>query len=185
MPTCVPNDRRLIARSRLAFAGSVWLHQSAEDPVKVFSLAAGPRQGRCRPGGDRRSPGVLAGGLPSARPVSIGTPGCSANPAEPDLLGPLRRANHRCAARTMRFATSRTPSARTHPRREHRHPVYGARDAGLAEHAVDHPVRLVEDLCAGPPDNHEAALLDPELAGLLAHDPRVRAVACRRTRQDF
>jgi hypothetical protein len=33
-------------------------------------------------------------------------------------------------------------------------------------------VGVVEDLCTGPPDDHEAALLDPELAELLVHDPR-------------
>jgi hypothetical protein len=36
--------------------------------------------------------------------------------------------------------------------------VHGAHDAGLPNDAVDHAIRVVEDLCTGPPDDHEAAL---------------------------
>src|SRR5918994_5251497 len=103
------------------------------------------------------------------RPVSIGTPGCSANPAEPDVLGSLQRAHHRCAACQWRFATPRTPSGRRHVRAEA--PPGGGTPSRITHtphtalamrrppnEAVDHAIRVVEALCTGQPDDHEAAL---------------------------
>jgi hypothetical protein len=109
MPTrAAINGRQLIVRRPARTCGGrgsiTPFSRGLGEGIQVWPLVG--VRGRCRLGGSRRRlrardrfPGS------NVAPFRIGTPGCSANPAEPDALGPLQRANHRCPACPMRFAT--------------------------------------------------------------------------------
>jgi hypothetical protein len=47
-----------------------------------------------------------------------------------------------------------------------------AGDSGLADDAINHPIRIALDLRSGPPDHHEPRFFQSELASLLLDQRR-------------